>query len=81
MVVVMVVMVVNVNPFDEEVTIITAKYEDGQFVKKFSQRRTECIPDSIRHLGTFHHHRNNNSVVNDKASKNGHNNSIQDADS
>ena len=33
-------------------------------------------------IGTFRHtSRNNNSVVNDKASKNGHNNSIQDADS
>ena len=55
-------MVVKVNPFDEEVTIITAKYEDGQFAKKFSQKRTECIPDSIRYIGTLHYHRNNNSV-------------------
>ena len=36
------VMVVKINPFDEEVTIITAKYEDGQFAKKSSQKRTEC---------------------------------------
>ena len=42
-VVVVVVMAIEVNPFDEEVTIITAKYEDGQFVKKFSQKRTEYM--------------------------------------
>ena len=58
-----------------KIVTITAEDEDGQFAKKFSQNRTEYVPDSIRYIGSFHHTSRNNNSVNDKASKNGYNNS------